>query len=325
MHALASFGHEIIPFDTTPWTTAQAWNRIFCSLAHRTNWGPNVWGFNKALSNHSRSVGDVDLIWVDKGRWLYPETLDLLKHHLDCRALHYTPDPQLAFNQSRYFERCMSRYDWVVTTKPFECEMYRNHGAQNVLFVLQGFDSRFATYQSAPQEHADWRSDVCFVGHCEKHYAETLMAASDEAGQLKIWGPKWPRYATKNTWARPYVCGNGVWGEDYLRALSHTKIGLGFLTKKGIPETTTTRSFEIPALGTFLLAERTDDHLSLFEEGKEAEFFGSNDELKDKIRFYLAHEDVRKKIAASGRERCLRSGYASTEQLKKILTEIKHV
>jgi hypothetical protein len=321
MIALASFGHVIVPFDTTRWTLPHNWSRIFCSLAHRTNWGPNVWGFNKALIHYSRSVRGVDLIWVEKGVWLYPETLILLKQHLKCLALHYTPDSALVFNQSRYFEPCIPMYDCLVTTKPFELEMYDNFGAKKVVLVLQGFDLKFATYNPARQENIDWRSDVCFVGHYQNHYAETLMAASDEAKLLKIWGPKWPRYAKKNAWAKPYVYGNGVWGEDYLHALGHAKIGLGFLSK-WFPETTTTRSFEIPALGTFLLAERTEDHLSLFEEGKEAEFFDSNEELKDKIRFYLVHEKARKKIATAGRLRCINSGYANTEQIKKILAEI---
>jgi spore maturation protein CgeB len=141
------------------------------------------------------------------------------------------------------------------------------------------------------------------------------------AGRLRVWGRRWPRYAKSNEWARPYVCGNGAWGEDYLRALANTKIALGLLGKH-IPETTTTRSFEIPAMGIFLLAERTDDHLALFKEGKEAEFFGDDEELKDKIRHYLENDEARERVAAAGRERCLRSGYSSAEQLAAIIAKL---
>ena len=72
-------------------------------------------------------------------------------------------------------------------------------------------------------------------------------------------------------------------------------------------------------MGVFMLAERTDDHLSLFKEGLEAEFFGSDDELQDKIRYYLSHDKSREKIAAAGRKRALLGKYHSRDQLAKVL------
>jgi spore maturation protein CgeB len=102
--------------------------------------------------------------------------------------------------------------------------------------------------------------------------------------------------------------------------LASTKIALGFLSKR-IPETTTTRTFEIPAMGVFMLAERTADHLALFSEGREAEFFGSDEELREKLLFYLDHESSRARIAAAGRERCLKSEYHARTQLRRVLAQ----
>ena len=319
MHTLRSLGHEVVSFDTSPWATGG--NRVFRSLAHRMNCGPHVWEMNRALIAHSRSIGPVNLVWTDKGRWICPETLDAIREQTRGRLLHYTPDAHFDDNRSRHLQKCVPLYDWVVTTKPFELERYKKCGAREILFALQGFDPRFISYRQEPKDAALWASDVCFIGHCQPHYAACLRAASEVAGRLRVWGRRWPQYAKSNEWARPYVCGNGAWGVDYLRALANTKIALGLLGKH-IPETTTTRSFEIPAMGIFLLAERTDDHLALFEEGKEAECFGDDEELKDKIRFYLANDEARKRIAAAGRERCLRSAYSSTEQLANIIAKV---
>jgi spore maturation protein CgeB len=286
------------------------------------NVGPPVWEMNRALAENSRAIGPVDLIWIDKGRWIYAATLDAIREQTQALVLHYTPDAHFHGNRSRHFQKCVPLYDWVVTTKPFELEKYRNCGAREILFALQGFDPRFICYRQEPKDAILWASDVCFIGHCQPHYAACLRAASEVAGRLRVWGRRWPHYAKSNEWARPYVCGDGAWGEDYLRALANTKIALGLLGKH-IPETTTTRSFEIPALGIFLLAERTEDHLALFEEGKEAEYFENDDELKDKIRFYLGNDEARKRIAAAGRERCLRSGYSSAEQLARTIAKVK--
>ena len=46
-----------------------------------------------------------------------------------------------------------------------------------------------------------------------------------------------------------------------------------------------------------------------FEEDREAAYFGSWDELIQKLRFYAAHERARSEIAMGGYRRCTRSAY----------------
>ena len=316
MRTLASMGCQIIPFDTMPWITAGSrWQR---SIGSRFHVGCSVSGLNAALKQFSRRQSSLTHVWIDKGQWIYPDTLREIKQSTSATLIHYTPDPQLMLHQSRHFRSCIPEYDLLATTKPFEVELYKAHGAKQVILILQGYDDRFAPLVPRPDEKAQLGSDSCFIGHYESHYDRRLYAARSVGAHLRVWGPRWKRYQWLHPWAWSHVVGDGIWGKRYPLALASTKIALGLLSKR-IPETTTTRTFEIPAMGVFMLAERTADHLALFSEGLEAEFFDSDEELRDKLRFYLDHESSRVRIAAGGRERCLKSEYHVRTQLRRVL------
>ena len=68
-----------------------------------------------------------------------------------------------------------------------------------------------------------------------------------------------------------------------------------------------------------MMAERTNEHKALFEEDKEAVFFSSNEELLEKCRYYLAHDDERIAIADAGHKRCEASGYSNEKGIKNML------
>jgi spore maturation protein CgeB len=104
------------------------------------------------------------------------------------------------------------------------------------------------------------------------------------------------------------------------KALGGAKIALGFLRKENRDDYTQ-RTFEIPACGGLLLAERTPMHLSLFREGVEAEFFDPTrpEELAAKVRDLLADDARRDAIRTAGRAAVLRGGYTYDDRIRQIL------
>ena len=65
--------------------------------------------------------------------------------------------------------------------------------------------------------------------------------------------------------------GGEVYADDYARALTGSRIGLGFV-RRVCPDQHTTRTFEIPACGSLLLADRTEEHQDSLKKGKRQSF-----------------------------------------------------
>lgn len=297
---LAERGWQVIRFDTTPYLRGHS--RILASAQHRLLWGPDVTRFNRDVLQAARAAGALDVIWVDKGRWLHGATLEELKHASGAVAVHYTPDPAFTVHDSRHFDACLPLYDLSITTKRYELEDYRRKGAREVLFTWQGIDDRFERLAACAQLDAR-PFDTVFVGHVEPYYVATLERVREITRNMRVHGPGWERLARRRGWLRGIAAGP-VWGDALPEALARGRIGVGLLSKL-YPDAFTTRSFEVPAAGAMLLAERTTDHRELFEEDREAVFFSSMDELCDKLRFYLRAEASRRRIAEAGRARVL--------------------
>jgi spore maturation protein CgeB len=323
MRIMRNMGLEITTFDTTPYLNGGT--KIARSLRHRTKMGLNVMRLNRDLLNVVGKSDGIPYIWFDKATLIWPTTLKRLREITGAVLIHYTPDPQILFHRSRHFINSIRLYDLLFTTKPFELDLYKELGAHSAHLTYQAYDkNRFYPRELSEQDFIKYKTDVAFIGHYEKHRADCIKAIVDSGIMVKVWGRRWPQFARWHQWARKIIMGKSIVCEDYCMALSAASICLGLLSKL-VPETTTTRSFEIPACGVFMLAERTKEHTKLFEEGREAEFFSSRHELVEKVLYYLKHTQERQRIAAAGRQRCLRSGYSYQDRLKEILKKIESI
>ena len=113
--------------------------------------------------------------------------------------------------------------------------------------------------------------------------------------RLALYGSYWERYTERY---RRHARGSAI-GRSYRLALGGAKIALG-LVRSANRDQHTMRTFEIPACGAFLCAQRTEEHQEIFREGTEAVFFDDPDELKSQVTRYLSSDDARARIAAAG-------------------------
>lgn len=319
MEELQQLGHHVIPLDTVPGEIAArrssfAWrvrNRLLGALDEsRAN--------ERLLALPATPAPDV--LWFDKPVTIERSTLLALRQKWpNAFLLAYSGDDMFnPRNQSRAWCESLTTFDLLVTTKSFNVPEFQSAGVREVLLIDQAFSPKVhRPMPLTPTERERFGGDVGFIGWPEGARERSMRHLARHGIDVRIWGP-WPRWkAARNL----RVEGRAVWGDEYACAISAFRINLGFLRRVN-RDLHTTRSIEIPACGGFLLAERTDEHQRLLREGSEAEFFGSDAELLEKVRYYLGHERERADIAAAGLRRCLTGGYSNADRLSSILRHV---
>ena len=138
-----------------------------------------------------------------------------------------------------------------------------------------------------------------------------------EGLDVKIWGGRWNK-SSKEFKKKFKVKNKIAWLEDMSRVVNSTKIIIDTLTTEQNDEINM-KNYQVPACGGFLITNRTNMLLELFEEGKEIVCYDSYKELKEKCEYYLLHEEERIKIAANAHKKVIGGQNTILDIAKKIL------
>ncbi len=294
----------------------------FYAVGNRFGRPPDVYGTNRKI-RRAVAGGHYDALWVDKGRSLRPGTLRFVRQRSpETRLLMYSPDDMFyPRNYTPLWGRSIPLYDLHVTTKSFNIDQHYQAGARRVLLLDKAYDPEtHRPLELSEAERRRFATEVGFVGVFEPERLELLHGLAEAGLQVSACGGDWDRAPLGHPRLR--LSSERLHGLDYARAINAARINLGLLSKPK-RDRQTARSVEIPACGGFMLGDRSDEHLRLFEEGVEAEFFSDFGECLAKCRFYLEHEEERRKIAEAGLRRCRSSGYDVHSRLVRILDELE--
>lgn len=231
----------------------------------------------------------------------------------------FNEDIENTANTSPTLLEAVPAYDLFVTTKNHNIDSLEARGARHVLRVAHGYRPGChypISVDAATAAH--YGSPVSFVGTWELERSASLASVADLG--LRIWGTGWSR-VRRSSPVRECIEDRAVYCEDFARVAAATDVNLAFLRKQNRDQHTS-RTFEIPACGGFQLSERTDEVRSFFAEGREIECFSSDDELRDKTRFYLANVESRRRIAQAGYERTIASNYSFLDRLEEVLARV---
>ncbi len=148
----------------------------------------------------------------------------------------------------------------------------------------------------------------------DRHYAIEKIVSSGI--KLHVFSEKWNMYQGKgreNLIIHPMVC-----GEEPYRVWAQSKIGLNIM--RGHKAGMTERIANIMLCGACCLSDETEYLRKHFVDGEELVLFDRArlDELPDKIRYLLEHDEEREKIAAAGQE-CAAAKHTWKVRAKQLL------
>jgi spore maturation protein CgeB len=275
----------------------------------------------KRLLQHLSSSARFDLVWVDSGGLVSRELVESLKR-FGKPVLNYNVDDPYGdrdVNSWLQYRRAVSAYDVVVVVRKENIEEARALGARKVLLVYRSADEvAHAPIQLSEEERAKWATEVLFVGTGFPERGAFFAEVVRHGVPLSIYGSRWQKLREWNA-IRPYWKGPNLLEKyTYAAAITSAKVCLGLLSKQN-RDLHTTRSLEIPSLGGVFCAERTPEHLALYEENKEAVFWSSPEECAVKCKALLADDAWRRSVAENGHRRYLENGWTNEKVAEKIL------
>jgi len=326
--ALSDLGHEVIRF---------CWEKYFQGLMGRAERkyifnGPNVRRLNHDLVETVNNAKP-HFLYVWRGTHVLPETLKKIKNSQNLTLVSnnvdnpfsplYETSPKLHFRRMwNIFNSCIPVYDLHLAHRESNIASFVKANAKQIELLRPYFiPTLHKPVKLSLEDLEKYSCDVAFVGHYEPDGRLELFEEIVRNGfDFKLFGPgqHWDPVLKKSKALRHLVPVQYPLEEIYNKVLCGAKIALGLLSKLNV-DPYAFRSFEIPATKTMMLSEYTDDLSSLFRENEEVVFFRTKEELIQKLKYYLSHDELRQAIAEAGYLRVVKDGHDVESRMKQVL------
>jgi len=261
-----------------------------------------------------------DLILLPKPIFIRPETVEELKKI--AKVFSWYPDYVLfSKTGSTYFYKSIPLYDCHFSFNFENSKELLKLGAKKSFFLPCAADlSCHYPVKVSSEEAEKIGADIIFVGtYADEERTWHLEKLCQEGYNIKIYGNSWEKYPKDAClFKRGCIQFKEVSCEEMSKVFNASKIVLSFVRDHN-KELLACRSYEIPACGAFMLHKRTEKIGDIFKEGEEAEFFGSYEELKKKIDFYLKNGELRKKVAEAGYKKVVGGGNLFVDRIQFVI------
>ena len=325
-NALTQLGHQVSTFYWNHYFQSRNYLiNFFLKIQNKFIYGSRLTKFNADLIDYTIHLKP-DMLFIYRGTHVYPKTLSDIKNLIPkCHIYGYNNDDPFSLGHPfwlwRHFLACVNLYDLLFAYRRHNVKEYMNIGAKRVELLMPWFIAE----KDKPMQDFSLNQggyDVVFVGHFEKDdRIQYIKKLAESPFKFGLFGPNWNRAPNFN-WLNKYKPILPVFGDAYRQIITSSKIGICLFSKLN-RDTYTRRCFEIPAMGVFLLCQYSEDIAKIFEDKVDAVFFHDPEDMIKKTKFYLEHDDLRIKIAASGRSRVISDGHDAVSRMNYVVSFVK--
>jgi len=227
-----------------------------------------------------------------------------------------------------YWKQIAPYFDYIFTIQDGACvEAIKKAGAGNVSYLPMACDPIIhGSVELTAEEKARWGSPISFVG-AGYHNRQQMFAFLADL-PFKLWGTEWPTCRPFDTMVQEQ--GRRLTPEEYVKIFCSTDVNINLHSsteRDGVDpygDFVNPRTFELASCKAFQLVDERTHLPSLFEPGKEIVTFSNLSDLRDKIQYYLAHPEERKKITDAAYKRVVSEhtyGHRIREMLSVIYSE----
>jgi hypothetical protein len=198
-------------------------------------------------------------------------------------------------------DRFLHGFDVILTSFPHFQQRFRARGIASEYFRT-GFEASLLERL----ERTRATRDVVFVGGMTHLHlgGNALLERVADRLELHVWGYGMSGISADSPLRRHYH--GEAWGLEMYRVLSNSKIAINRHVDVAENYANNMRLFEATGVGTLLMTDEKENLGELFEVGKEIVTYSDADDLVDKVRYYLEHDEERERIAQAGQARTLR-------------------
>lgn len=326
--ALRRLGHEVDALDLNEALGSALTGPLTSRVHYYTGYGLLQSRVTRLLWANAARIGASDVIWVNGGELLGREAVLQLRALGPKIVLFNNDDPPGGRDGARFdgLIRALPAYDLCVTVRDATLDDFRRLGARRAIRVWMGCDE---VVHAPPSEielsAAPCERGIVFIGTWIRgeNRDATLAALIDMGLPISVFGDRWQRSPFWSKIGKAWK-GAGLRDRAYTRALVGADACLGFLSA-GNRDLYTTRSLEIPYAGGVLIAERTSEHVAMYQEGQEALFWDDAEECAQQCRRVLEDPALSARLRTGGMARARELGVGNEKVVSTILETVMSI